>query len=529
MVGAVGCLAACSSSGVVLESRRGEPAPSGDAGSLSSPADAGPITGVDSEALHSGSRVHVSVYATSGRFLSLRSAHDTLHDVDCEIATAEDGVSRCLPTMTASVAFLDADCTVPVIYTQDSLCNEPPAKFDPFIGYKIDKACPPPGVHVVQPGAEIRPVPSPLYQFFVGACQAGPVGNHVYSTTPSTPADWVAFDRTVHPVTPELGVVEWSGSDGTHLPGDIRLLPKDIQCEPEGIGGASLNPPSVGAEYHCVPSNRASLSTGALFPDATCSGTVAIAPDCAPPDLLVTSNPSSGPCGNEELTFFAVGSVVPNSTVYTSANGPCAPAEGLLRGLTTYQQGATVDPAILPALQARPVAAGGVQHWSWQAGGAYLTEASPNAWSDAASGAAAQSIVFSDGVDRGVFSTSFINEPYYADAACAKPLLAIQAPPLNGQGARVDCATGALPQWVLADATANPGVCHTTDYKPFVRAVGMAYSGPVFTTIANYNVKGTDGCSAYVPSKSALSYDFYELGDPVPASSVFAEIKTVDL
>jgi hypothetical protein len=100
---------------------------------------------------------------------------------------------------------------------------------------------------------------------------------------------------------------------------------------------------------------------------------------------------------------------------------------------------------------------------------------------------------------------------------------------MNSQGARVDCATGALPQWVLADAAANPAVCDTRDYKPFVRAVGKTYPGPVFTTIANYNVNGTDACSAYVQSKSALSYDFYELGDPVPASSVFAEINTVDL
>jgi hypothetical protein len=535
MVGAVACLAACSSSGVVLESRRGDPAPSGDAGSMSLPGDAGPITGVDSEALRSGSRVHVSVYATSGQFLSVRSAHDTMHGVDCEIDVAEDGASRCLPWLASGdptyIVYLDADCTAPAMYVVDQLsgCDMPSPGVAPFVSYQSPKPCPKPVVHVVSPGSEIDPG-RPLFAFNFGTCQqASLLPGHLYSTIPSPPTDWVSFERTVVPVTAELGVVHFSGSDGTRLLGDIRILPEDIQCQPFGVGDAAVNPPSVRAEYHCVPSNRASLSTGALFSDTTCTATVATASDCATPDLLVPPNPPSGPCGNAELTFFAVGSVVPNSRVYTSVSGPCRSAEGLLGGLTSYQQGPAVDPATFPAMQARPEGADGLQRWIWRAGGEYLSEASPVWWSDTASGAAAQSITFSDGVDRGVFSTSFVNEPYYADAACTKPLLSIQHPPMNSQGATVDCATGAIPQWVLADATATPDVCAIREPKPFVRPVGKAYSGPVFTTIANYNEKGTDGCSGYVPSKSALSYDFYELGDPVPASSVFAEIKTVDL
>jgi hypothetical protein len=535
----IGCLAACSSNGLVLESRHGDPAPSGDAGSVSTSGDAGPLTGVDSEALRSGGRVHVSVYASGGQFLSVRSAHDTQHDVDCQIAFAEDGVPRCLPYLgvvdskyaQTGVAFRDADCTVPVVYVFPFLgCGASAPAVAPFVIYQTDKACPQPKVtHVVAPGAEIDPQ-LPLFQWNLGVCQpaSSPVA-HAYDAVPSPPTDWVSFERTVVSVTPELGIVHWTGSDGARVLGDIRLLPKDIPCEPLGIAGAPLSPPSARAEYHCVPSNRVYPSTGVLFSDAACTVTAAIAPDCDPPDLLVLSDPQTGSCGNEGFNFFAVGRVVPNSGVYTSVNAPCRPAEGLLGGLTAYQQGAAVDPATFPALQARPEGTGSLQHWVWQAGGAYLAEASPGEWSDTASGAPASATTYSDGVQRGVFSTSFLNEPYYADAACAKPLLAIQTPSVNGQGAMVDCASGAYPRWVLADASTTFSSCPTMDHEPFVRAVGAAYSGAVFTTIANYNERGTSACSAYVPSKSALSYDFHELGDPVPASSAFASIQTVDL
>src|SRR5689334_415825 len=162
MAGAVCGLVACSSSGMVLESRRGDPAPPGDAGPASSTGDAGALTGVDSEALRSGSRVHVSAYASGGNFLSVRAAHDTLHDVDCEIDVAEDGVPRCVPNgspgeasgFQTSVVFLDADCTVPAISVQSFGCGStPPSAVMPFVAYQSGKACPKPVVHVVSPGA----------------------------------------------------------------------------------------------------------------------------------------------------------------------------------------------------------------------------------------------------------------------------------------------------------------------------------------------------------------------------------------
>src|SRR6201999_1113503 len=100
MAGAVAFITACSSSGVVLESRRGEPVPRNeDGGAAAADEDAGPPKGVDPDSLRSGSRIHVRVEISDGELLAVQGPHDTLHDVDCYVGLADDGVSRCLPSV----------------------------------------------------------------------------------------------------------------------------------------------------------------------------------------------------------------------------------------------------------------------------------------------------------------------------------------------------------------------------------------------------------------------------------------------
>lgn len=536
-VGAAGCLAACSSSGVVLESRRGDPAPSHDAGAGASMGEAGALTGMDSEGLRSGSRVHVSVYTSGGEFLSMRSAHDTLHDIDCEVAVAEDGVSRCIPALSSNVAFLDAACTIPVIFSYPG--DTPPGcgvrspPLGPFLSYTTDQPCPQAPAHVVQQGAEIKPTPDALYQSSGGSCGSGLVGEHVYSTTPSPPGDWVAFDRTVRTVTAELGVVEWSGRDGTRLPGDIRLLPADIPCEPEGVADAPLDPPSASGEYHCVPANRVSLANGELFSDPACTNVAATAPGCQPPpDLLDLVDQSTDPCGRKAPNLFAVGSTVPHSSVYTSLNGSCAPAAGLFASFTSYSMGAPVDRGTYPALQALASGTGRLQHWTWQVGGAFVAEASPGVWSDAASGANVQPSLYGDGITRGMFSTTFADPSFYADNACTKPLLGVEISQRGPTASPIlDCSSGGVPRWAIVNEIGwlSPPPCEVSGGTAAFRPILGSHAGPVYTTDPTLNSAADTVCSEYAPSRNSFIDTFYDLGAAVPANSLFATIQIVDL
>ncbi len=484
--------------------------------------------------MQSGTRIRISAYTADGEVLQVIGTHDTLRDVDCYIDVAEDGVSRCMPSQ-GTVYYRDENCTEPLILVPSSPADcAAPQPSSAYVSYKSQRPCPVPVVHVVKPGAALDP-PSNVYAFSLGSCQQQPFSasqGTLHDAIPSPPSDWVGFTSTVKTITPELGIVQWSGADGTRTTaidltgtGVMRLLANNAACDPVGdYAGA----PNAAIVYRCIPSNRVSLAINAFYSDTACTDVVAIAPTCQPPDLLAepVSAPPGG-CGEGTSNFFAVGDVIPNSSVSTNALGPCRPAESILGGFTSYLAGAQVDPATFPVLQEAPSGRGRLQPWVWQVDGISTGVLDNGELADAATGAQAEiTTTFTDGIARGTVSLEVFTEAFYSDDVCQHPVYARQ------RESSAPCVQDPMPRWLAFEPdgqTTPPGFCGTPRLEPSVRPVGALHSGPVYTTISNYTVDGTDACSVFMPSRSAFTYDFYDLDDPVPASSVFAEIKTTDL
>jgi hypothetical protein len=529
----VGFSAACSSSGVVLETRRGDPSPRADAGAVSASEDAGPLRGVDHDSLRSGSRIDVRVVVSDGALLRVTGMHDTFHDVDCSIQTADDGTPRCLPSSAARVVFADSNCTQPVFEVEPGgpPCWGPPAP-PPYAFWQSPSHCPQNGAHLVVPGKEIQQPPQ-LYDTanVSGTCQPTTATSltsftggtpSFYAANPSPPSDWVTFEKTIKPLTSQLGVIQWMGSDGSRFVGDTVLLSNGAPCGPGGTHGVT----EPGTVYRCMPSNVQGLVFGPYFSDAACTVAVSVAPACAPPDLLVEFKPSNDSCiGNEDVSYFSLGEVVANANLFapldvTSGPAPCTSASSRLDGVVVYTKGAPVDPSTYPAMQMVLTGSGRVRHYEWQSEGVSITDAGN--WTDAATGAAVQAAPFPAGVSRGVFSTSLGLNGFYADAQCKMPILGEPTSPDT-------CGTPSeMPRWVAIEVP--PKTCDgTTSYESSVRRVGARYTGTIYSVNLSVNVENNGGCSEYVPAKSSVTYDFYELGNPVPASSLFAEIKTVDL
>jgi hypothetical protein len=531
---------------MVLESRRGDPAPpDGDAGAVSTDQDAGPPKGVDPEMLRSGSRIRVRGVVSDGELLQVVGLHDALHDVDCSIQTADDGVSRCLPISNARVdVFSDANCTRPLMSAEPGgppcwAAASPPA----YAYWQSPNSCPTSGTHLVTPGEQTQP-PAQVYDTASGTGQCEPTTSTAttsstagtptfYVANPSPASDWVAFQKTIKPLTSQLGLIQWIGSDGSRFIGDTVLLSNGEPCGPANpypvpvLGGVNaLHSGAPGALSRCIPKNTLAFYVGSYFSDAACATPVVIAPACQAPSLLAVVSASNDPCSyGNDVSYFNVGDIVPNSSLYaplevTSGPEPCTSATGQLEGMVAYTKGAPVDPTTYPAMQLVLAGSGRVRHEEWQSEGVSISDAGH--WTDAATGQFVEAAAFPGGVRRGVFSTSLEPDKFFSDAACKNRLV------VGTSSSDVCGPSEELPRWVALPVP--PATCDAgPSYESSVRLVGAKYTGKVYTSNSGLNVENNGGCSEYVPSKNVMTYEFYTLGDPVPASSVFAEIATVDL
>jgi hypothetical protein len=539
-VAALGCFAACSSNGVVLETLHGDPAPShNDAGEASTMADSGPPKGVDPDSLRSGTRIHVRVQVSDGELLSVVGMHDTLRDVDCSLHVADDGVTRCLPDLPSvssgviypsGVVYTDPDCTgQPLILVNPGAapCYGPPAP----PAYKLWSAPRAPTsqcfksapTHVLTPGAQIQP-PEQLYSSDNFTCQptSAVMGSIVYATNTSPASDWVAFERTAKPLTSQLGIIQWSGSDGSRFRGDTILLSNGKPCDAsDGYSAVPYSAAPPGTVSRCTPSNVQSLNV--YFSDAACSTGIALVdPNCDPPELLIEPGASSDPCSSPAVGYFALGDVIHSpvySIVLSSTPGSCQPAGTEIAGQVAYAKGAPVDLTIYPTMQAVLTGSGRIRHYEWQSEGVSIADAGN--WTDSATGAPVTATGFDDGVTRGVFSTSG-TEKFFSDSDCKTWMLSTYPP------SDTCSPPQPLPRWVSFDAIPTT-VCEGTGTQSSVRPVLGKHKGQVYTLNPDINVEMNGACSEYVPSKTTTQYDFYDLGKPISASSLFAEITTIDL
>jgi hypothetical protein len=544
VIGLVGCFVACSSSGVVLETRRGDPSPhDGDAGAVSTGEDAGPPKGVDPDLLRSGSRIHVQVHVADGDFIGVQGLHDTLKDVDCYIQLADDGVSRCLPGGTSpavtSLVYTDAGCTQPLLRVEpgSAPCYGPPVP-PPYVVSSTPSSCnKSPKSSIFTPGAQVDP-PAQLYDTAnaTGTCQpstvalvgSSGVAASIYALNPSPASDWVAFQKTTKPLTSRLGIVQWSGSDGTLTVGDTVLLSNDAPCSP--FVGRSV--PEPAAVTTCIPSNIQYITNGEYFSDSTCTAGVAVVPDCQAPELLFEWASITDSCGNGTPSYFLPGEIL-SSTVYTtlppspqSQSTSCSPAG---KEVKAYAKGAPVDPSSYPPMQMVLTGTGRVRHYEWQSEGVSISSTSN--WVDAATGASVTAQSFADGVTLGAFSTT-TTDKFFSDPGCKTWLLDEYSDDYTSQNL---CTTPPTARWVAFAALPTPAtLCdqqNGSTYQSSVRPVLGKHTGKVYTLDPDINLEMNGACSEYVPSKTKSNgiYDFYDLGNPIPARSLFAEIKTVDL
>lgn len=527
--GLIGWFAACSSNDVVLETRQGDPAPSrDDAGPVFTMEDAGPPKGVDPDSLRSGSRIHVRVAVSDGELLQVDGLYDTLYNVYCHIDVADDGVSRCLPDRTvsnASVVYADADCTEPLIRVESGApppCAGTPPPIYELLADTVTNPCATSPFHVVVSGARIDPPPQ-LYSNANrdGTCQpTSAVTSTVYATSPSPASNWVAFQSTVKPVTSRLGVIQWSGSDGSLMPGDTVLLSNDEPCDPDG---GYYQPPNPDTVSHCLPRSVEDITNSTYFSDAACTAAIAVIRGCETPELFAESTPGPDSCSQGQVSYFARGDAV-TSTVYMSpplTSASCTAAGSEIAGETAYAKGAPVDPAMYPPMQMVLVGSGRVRHYEWQSEG--MSISNPGTLVDAATGAPATPTAFVDGVTRGVFSTT-TTDKFFSDANCKTWML-------DEATSQDLCGATGLPRWVsfAAIPTAAMPSCEGIFMQTSVRPVLGKHTGKVYTLDLDINAEMNGACSEYVPSKSTVTYDFYDLGNPIAASSLFAEIETVDL
>jgi len=511
---------ACSSSGRVLETKQGTPSPSNDGGTKASPADAGaPSADGGTPEEHSGARIAVTGYFSGETLLQVKSVHDKAHDVDCELALADDGATRCLP-LRGAVVYRGADCTDPVIvvdkFSGFQCPGAPP--LPGFISYSTGGACPAPSVHVVGRGASAA-TPAQVYTSSAGVCavtfQYEDAGAQFFETVPSAPADWVAFHRDVTVITPALGIEAWRGDDGSRLQGGMTLLPDDTPCVP--LAPDSDERSDWTAVNRCIPIARGSEGPG-FYSDDGCANAVTYTPECQPLVLSVTSEVDSSSCSH--YTYRAVGRSIPNASVYTNVLGPCRVAESVLGGTISYERGAVVDTATYPEVKGALLGGGAVQPLAWQSDGTSFTllatSQSNGLGVDSASGQRCALASFDDGSMRCAVLDYDSPSTWFADAACNQPLYSWPFSP---------CVLGGPSGWVFEEDLTLAGC--SLPIKTSGRPIGGPHAGAIYTKVASTGAPCTEYDAA--ADTTAQPLQLYDLGDPQDATKRFAEITTREL
>jgi hypothetical protein len=208
---------------------------------------------------------------------------DSSRKVGCQMALAQDGVTRCLPDSSGGqVYFTDAACTVPVI--EQSIANGCPTpgryatRIDPLATCWENAT-----TTVYSLGAHIA-APAMIYSSSKDGCSATPGDSSsfdFFEASVSPPVDWVSFETKVEKVTSRLGVAVLAGADGSLVPlKELRLLPEDSACE--GVLGTDQR-------LRCIPKQRGPLYanvTSSVYSGAACQAPAVPWSSCTRLDVL---------------------------------------------------------------------------------------------------------------------------------------------------------------------------------------------------------------------------------------------------
>jgi hypothetical protein len=446
----------------------------------------------------SGSVIDVEGISVDGHPTIVQSVRDTAHGVDCSVQLANDGTMRCLPTgKILKILYTDPDCKNAVAVDDAGNDVSCPPQTAQYAAHKFEAVCPSKGETLYSVGAPI-PAPAQVYAASVFGCDLVPSSSSYtrYSaTTPSPPAEWIAFKHEVKPITNRLGVGYWAGSDGSQLIDSAWLLEQDAPCRHEL---------DQSGNERCIPSRRA-YTDSAYFTDNTCKTNVAVTFICDPPDLLFSNSeydPSAVGCSQPPISRqFSTAKHIDSLLVYSTSDGSCATTK--YGGFLYYGPGTPVSFDVFPEISSTHGGTGRLQRMFWTsegkrlyADGLYDTDLDgPCHPVMARAGNLCQ-------LDNGYYGGA-----YFADKACSIPLYPGNAKCTQPR-AILDSYSGGFECSVELAASAR---------RVLKEHVGAAYTSD----------DGFGGGCAPVPSTPGLV--LYDLGEPVAPEKIFAPLPATKL
>lgn len=331
---------ACSSS----SSNTPSPTPADDAGVAQDgappPAD-GAVADVGADApasapieWKSGTRLRANVVKAAGGATLFVSWHDTLLDMDCRFAKADDGQMRCLPITGAAIAYSDGACSVPLIGL--SPCGAAPK----MVSVGSADGC---SVTAYQTTAKLSAPIEVHYKNGGGACGGAEAPGAIDFYDGSVPvgtSELLSATVKEEARSADLVVRILTAADGTIDARTFAAGKRGYECELSSI----VSPPK-----HCLPRTLA-YSQG--FAESTCTTRAALQPTaCGFTPALVQKDGTLATCDFfGESSFAEVGPEVTGSVYSKSAT--CV-AQTKVPGARYWTQGADVPTSSLPAIASK--------------------------------------------------------------------------------------------------------------------------------------------------------------------------------
>ncbi len=348
----------------------------------------------------SGTRLRAQVYRTADGTKLWHGWYDSTLGTPCSFQqnfTAEDGVTRCMPTG-AGAYYLESTCSTPVTVVQTG-CTAPTYVSEALATNPCRSAAYSVGP-VVDAGAS-------LYYMMGSTCASITAPGTVHSLTHVAATSLVAATRAVDTRTASLGAAYWRADDGALQSLGAVDLTRSGGCAPLSGSYASV----------CSPSDLVYASTP-LFSDMGCTTRAARKFDLgcfasATHDVEVQTQDS---CGNVTIELNTLGSALTSS--YTipsggSCTGTTAPAT-----FTDYALGAAIPASSLPSVKTTDVGSGRITTRYLAAGTG--EKLAVTTWVDSQLAAACMVLATSAGL-RCV--PGDYHQEAYSDTACTSPVV----------------------------------------------------------------------------------------------------------
>lgn len=322
---------------------------------------------------------------------------------------------HCIAPIYASVSYLDADCTVPVVNLNVRGCGEldPDRLVGVYFPSDVENCAGPQRLFTLGEALEADTV----YQsYFAGQCDPRDATNmELYAATEPDFSQYVEGSLRTELLADGLELQYVDSSEG-----DTELW--SFGVDGETCGTASLNGDS--SAERCLPSSTTYV-WDRYFAEATCTGqelTPFGATTCATASsraMAVRAEPVADSCG-QTLELQEISAVeTPNPMAYQGTAEACGLYEPAFEA-EWYALGASIDPATFPALEREELGNGRLRARARTSlSGEVLNVVE---WYDTELDSSCEPVDFSDGTKRCFFGTIGAYPEYYSDIACTEPV-----------------------------------------------------------------------------------------------------------